>query len=81
MRDSELRAAFDRFVGALPGVAVLCADDPAAAALATHASQPRTYGTDAGATYRVVAPHTEGTGVRFTLEHAGARHQANKSKG
>jgi UDP-N-acetylmuramate--alanine ligase len=67
----QLRLAFEQFVGALPGTAVLCADDPGARALVDHAARPRTYGTDAGSDYRIVDPVTEGTGVTFTLEHAG----------
>jgi UDP-N-acetylmuramate--alanine ligase len=71
--EPALRSAFERFVAELPGVAVLCVDDPGAAALAGHATTPRGYGTSAEASYRVVDAGTEGTGVRFTLEHEGER--------
>jgi UDP-N-acetylmuramate--alanine ligase len=69
--EAELRSAFERFVAALPGTAVLCADDPGAQALVDHAGRPRTYGTHPDADYRVVEPLTQGTGVTFTLEHEG----------
>lgn len=70
--EAELRAAFERFVAALPGPAVLCLDDPGAAALVGHAAHPVTYGTTAGSDYQVEAVATERTGVRFRLRHAGA---------
>ncbi len=70
--EAELREAFERFVAALKGPAVLCADDPGSRALAPHAQRPVTYGTDSGADYRIVDPTTEGTGVRFRLAHDGA---------
>ncbi len=69
--EAELRTAFERFVAALSGPAVLCADDPGALALAAHAAHPVTYGTAVGADHRITDAVTEGTGVRFTLEHAG----------
>ena len=67
--EAELRAGFQRFVAALPGSAVLCADDPGSLALVAHAARPVTYGTAADADYRIDAIVTSGTGVRFTLHH------------
>ena len=67
--EAPLREAFERFVAALPGPAVLCADDPGARALAAHAAEPVTYGVDPSADYRVVVPVPSGTGVRFELRH------------
>ena len=69
--EQGLRSAFERFVGALDGPAVLCIDDPGAAALVGHARRPVTYGTGRGADHHIVAPTTTGTEVRFRLEHAG----------
>jgi len=71
--EARLRDGFHRFVAALGGPAVLCADDPGARDLVASAAQPVTYGRDAGADYRVVEPRPAGTGVRFELEHAGER--------
>lgn len=67
--EAELRAAFQRFVAALPGPAVLCADDPGSAALAAHARHPVTFGSAPGSDYRIDAVVTERTGVRFVLHH------------
>jgi UDP-N-acetylmuramate--alanine ligase len=69
--EEALRAAFEGFVAALPGPAVLCADDPGSLALSGRAAHPVTYGTAGHADYRVTEVATEGTGVRFTLTHAG----------
>jgi UDP-N-acetylmuramate--alanine ligase len=69
--EPQLRAAFERFVAALDGPAVLCRDDPGAAVLAAHARRPVTYGTHADSDYRIADVATEGTGVRFTLHHDG----------
>jgi UDP-N-acetylmuramate--alanine ligase len=71
--EEALRAAFEQFVAALRGPAVLCADDPGSAALASHAHEPVTYGTDDGSDYVIEDAATEGTGVRFTLLHGGER--------
>jgi UDP-N-acetylmuramate--alanine ligase len=68
---AALVAAFERFVAALDGTAVLCADDAGAAALVAHAARPVTYGRDPGADYRLDAVAPAGTGVRFVLHHAG----------
>jgi UDP-N-acetylmuramate--alanine ligase len=69
--ERELRGAFERFVGSLEGTAVLCADDPGSVALVEHAAHPVTYGTHERADYRIDSIATEGTGVRFTIHHAG----------
>src|SRR3546814_4556900 len=52
--EAALREAFERFVGSLPGAAVLCVDDPGAAALVAAAVHPITYGTAESAGYRIV---------------------------
>jgi UDP-N-acetylmuramate--alanine ligase len=67
--EDALRAAFERFVAAVPGRVALCADDPGSVALAAHAAQPLTYGTASDADYRILDAETQGTGVRFTLVH------------
>ncbi len=69
--EAQLRAAFERFVAALDGPAVLCADDPGALALVAPARRPVTYGTSSASDYRIDAIATEGTVVRFTLHHGG----------
>ena len=71
--EEGLRAAFVRFVAALPGPAVLCLDDAGAAALVAHARTPLTYGTDPAADYVVEAVEAAGTGVAFDLVHGGER--------
>jgi len=71
--EEPLRAAFGRFVDALPGPAVLCADDPGALDLVPAARQPVTYGIHPSADYRVVTPVPAGGGVRFGLVHDGER--------
>jgi UDP-N-acetylmuramate--alanine ligase len=68
--EAALRDGFRRFVAALPGQAVLCADDEGARALAGAAAHPVTYGLAPSADYRVGAWSAVGTGVRFTLHHA-----------
>ena len=65
-----LRHGFERFVAGLEGPAVLCIDDPGAAALVAHAKEPVTYGTSADADYRLGGVEPEGSGVRFALDHA-----------
>ncbi len=69
--EAPLRAAFERFVAALPGPAVLCADDPGSRALVASAARPITYGFDPDADYGVVRAAPAGTGVSFTLRHGG----------
>jgi UDP-N-acetylmuramate--alanine ligase len=68
--EAALRQGFTDFVAALPGPAVLCLDDPGAAALAPAARQAVTYGTTPGADYEIAGVEVEGTGVRFTVRHA-----------
>jgi len=67
----QLRAAFEDFVVALSGPAVLCIDDPGTAALVASAARPVTYGTALSSDYRLDAITTERTGVRFDLHHRG----------
>ena len=67
--EAPLRAAFRRFVAALTGPAVLCADDPGALALGRDAARPVTYGLSPSADYRVESPVPASTGVRFGLRH------------
>ena len=71
--EAGLRAAFVRFTAALHGAAVLCLDDPGAAALAAAAAHPVTYGLDPSSDYRIESVEPEGTGVAFDLVHAGER--------
>ena len=71
--EAELRAGFEAFVGALAGPAVLCLDDPGAAALAASAAHPVTYGTDAASDYRIDEVTAAGTGVGFALWHGDQR--------
>ena len=51
--EQALRHGFERFVAGLDGPAVLCIDDPGAAALVPHAKEPVTYGSSADAEYRL----------------------------
>jgi UDP-N-acetylmuramate--alanine ligase len=71
--EAGLRAAFVRFVSALPGPAVLCLDDPGAADLVAAASTPVTYGTDPAASYRIDGVEPDGTGVAFEVVHGDDR--------
>jgi UDP-N-acetylmuramate--alanine ligase len=68
-----LRAGFERFVAALDGPAVLCADDPGTAALVAAADRPVTYGRTAGVDYLVTDVAAWEAGVRFTVTPAGGR--------
>jgi UDP-N-acetylmuramate--alanine ligase len=67
--ETALRGAFERFVASLTGSAVLCMDDPGAAALTAASPRACTYGAADAADYRITARSAEGTGVRFTLHH------------
>jgi UDP-N-acetylmuramate--alanine ligase len=69
--EQALRQGFERFVAGLTGPAVLCADDPGAAALAAHAKEPVTYGTAADADYRLSGVVPDGSGVRFAVDDTG----------
>lgn len=68
---AELEAAFRTFLGSADA-GVVCADDPVAAALARPASAV-TYGTDAGADYRMTALQRSMPAVAFDLSHRGER--------
>jgi UDP-N-acetylmuramate--alanine ligase len=67
--EAALRDGFRRFVAALPGAAVLCADDEGARSLGDAAAHPVTYGLAPAADYQVREWSAAGTGVRFTLHH------------
>jgi UDP-N-acetylmuramate--alanine ligase len=69
--EAALRDGFRRFVAAVPGPTVLCADDDGSRALVAAAAQPVTYGLDPRADYVVADVAPAGTGVRFTLGHDG----------
>jgi len=71
--EAALRDGFRRFVAAVPGATVLCADDAGSVRLIEAAGTPLSYGLAAGADYRVVDPAPAGSGVRFVVEHAGER--------
>jgi len=71
--EAALRDGFRRFVAAVPGPTVLCADDEGSRRLVEAAATPLTYGLAQGADYRVVDPAPSGSGVRFVVEHAGER--------
>jgi UDP-N-acetylmuramate--alanine ligase len=62
-----LVAAFERFVDAVPGPVVCCADDAVAARIASERPRIRTYGFDARATYRIADVAHGRDGERFTL--------------
>jgi UDP-N-acetylmuramate--alanine ligase len=63
----SLVAAFERFVDALPGTLVVCADDPIAMRLGARHPNSRTYGDSAAADYRVEHYRSSRTGSVFTL--------------
>jgi UDP-N-acetylmuramate--alanine ligase len=67
-----LVAAFDRFVGRLPGVRLVCADDPRARELASRHDRVTTYGWVDGADYQVVDYQGGRIGSHFALERGGA---------
>ena len=75
--EAQLREAFERFVAALAGPAVLCLDDAGAAGLVRHAAAPVTYGTTEGADVHLSAVEPAGTGVRFVVERAGERQRVD----
>jgi UDP-N-acetylmuramate--alanine ligase len=66
-----LVAAFERFLAAVPGTRMVCADDPIAARLAAAAPGVRTYGWDSD-DYRVEAYDGGRAGSRFQLSRDGA---------
>lgn len=63
-------AAFEAFLAGVPGLRVVCADDPVAARLARPAGAT-TYGTADGAEYRMTGVEAGRSSVRFALEHDG----------
>lgn len=69
---AAIEAAFDRFVAGAR-LAVVCIDEPNAAALAARHEHATTYGTGEGADYRIVDVAVDRVGTRFAVEHAGAR--------
>ena len=68
---AAIEAAFDGFVAAA-GTAIVCADEPHAAAIATRHGAI-TYGTAEGATVRIVDARVDRVGTRFALEREGER--------
>jgi UDP-N-acetylmuramate--alanine ligase len=69
---AAIEAAFDRFVAGAR-LAVVCLDEPNAAALAARHEHATTYGTAAEADYRIVDVDVDRVGTRFAVEHAGER--------
>ena len=61
---------FDHYLAQIPGPKVVCADDPAALALA-HKHQAITYGTHPDARYRIADIESQNGVVRFTLHRDG----------
>jgi UDP-N-acetylmuramate--alanine ligase len=68
---ATLERAFERFVAAVPGVCLLCADDAIASKLASHTAGSLTYGFSAEAAYRITAYQGGARAAAFTLEHDG----------
>ena len=64
--------AFDRFLDRLPGVRIVCADDPHARELASRHERVTTYGWVDDADYRVVDYRGGRIGSHFVLERGGA---------
>ena len=64
--EEALFEAFRGFVADLPGVAVLCLDDPGAASLVPHADRVVTYGERPDADHRIDDVAAEGIGVSYT---------------
>lgn len=65
--------AFERFVDAVPGPLVMCADDVETARLAAAQPRVRTYGFAPEANYRIVDERLDGTNCSFSLEVDGVR--------
>lgn len=61
---------FRRFLAAVDGPRVVCADDPVAASLAAEAGAI-TYGENPAADYQIVDAEPDGGAFRFRVEHAG----------
>lgn len=68
---AAIEEAFDRFVAGAR-LAVVCIDEPHAAALAARHPHATTYGTGEGADYRIVDVTVDRVGTRFAVEHEGA---------
>ena len=66
----ELRTAFSEFAGAATERAVVCSDDPEAAAIG-RARDAVTVGSEAGATYRMTDLELARSSVSFTVEGPG----------
>ena len=66
-----LTAAFEQFLAGIPGVRVVCADDPIARRLAADDPGAATYGFDEQATYRIVSYEGDRSGSRFAVRHDG----------
>ncbi|HSL58273.1 MAG TPA: UDP-N-acetylmuramate--L-alanine ligase [Acidimicrobiales bacterium] len=69
---AAIEDGFRRFLADATGPRVVCADDPGAARLGAEVGAV-TYGTDPGATWRIVDLHLDRGRSRFGLEHGGAR--------
>ncbi|HMJ74836.1 MAG TPA: UDP-N-acetylmuramate--L-alanine ligase [Iamia sp.] len=67
---AAIEAAFDEFVAGAR-LAVICIDEPNAAALAGRHDDVTTYGTGEGADYRIVDVAVDRVGTRFAIEHGG----------
>jgi UDP-N-acetylmuramate--alanine ligase len=63
--------AFRRFLAEAPGPRLACADDPVAARLAAEVGGVITYGTSAGADYRIEDYAGDRSGSRFALTRGG----------
>ncbi|MFV0523942.1 MAG: UDP-N-acetylmuramate--L-alanine ligase [Acidimicrobiales bacterium] len=68
-----LERAFVRFVEQAPGPRVVCADDPGSARLAGRVPCV-TYGTAAGADWRIAEPEPTPAGIAFTVVGGGGRY-------
>jgi UDP-N-acetylmuramate--alanine ligase len=69
-----LRSAFERFVAEPAGPAVICADDPGAAALVAARDRPSvTYGTASASDVRVSGIELVRMGAAFDVAHADGR--------
>lgn len=74
--EEAIRAAFRRFIAEAPGPAVVCADDPGAAALAVAAARAEagpviTYGVDPAADVVIDGFGSDRSGCRFTVSAPG----------
>ncbi len=67
----DLVAAFEVFVDSAAGPRVVCADDPAATALASKIGRAVTYGSSNDADYRIADAYSSRTGAGFELMRDG----------